>query len=134
MRLVSELRRRNVLRMALLYAVAAWLIVQVAEVLIDLARGVSLADHVTVAVRANLITHRNVGYRDHPLQKAFPPQAQPIVIGSGSFVGAGATILAGVRLGERCFVAAGAVVHKDVPAGKLVAGVPAEIVRDVDRP
>ncbi len=38
MRLVSELRRRNVLRMAVLYAVAAWLIVQVAEVLIDLAK------------------------------------------------------------------------------------------------
>ena len=37
MSLVSELRRRNVLRMAVLYAVAAWLIVQVAEVLIDLA-------------------------------------------------------------------------------------------------
>ncbi len=37
-RLVSELRRRNVLRMAVLYVVAAWLIVQVAEVLIDLAK------------------------------------------------------------------------------------------------
>ena len=37
MRLISELRRRNVLRMAALYAVAAWLIVQVAGVLIDLA-------------------------------------------------------------------------------------------------
>lgn len=38
MGLVSELRRRNVLRMAVLYAVAAWLIVQVADVLIDLAK------------------------------------------------------------------------------------------------
>jgi len=38
MRLVSELRRRNVLRMAALYVVAAWLIVQVAGVLIDLAK------------------------------------------------------------------------------------------------
>jgi adenylate cyclase len=38
MGLVSELRRRNVLRMAVLYAVAAWLIVQVAGVLIDLAK------------------------------------------------------------------------------------------------
>ena len=37
MRLVSELKRRNVHRMAVLYAVAAWLIVQVAGVLIDLA-------------------------------------------------------------------------------------------------
>lgn len=38
MRVVSELRRRNVFRMAVLYAVAAWLIMQVAEVLIDLAK------------------------------------------------------------------------------------------------
>ncbi len=38
MRIVSELRRRNVLRMAALYAVAAWLIVQVAGILIDLAK------------------------------------------------------------------------------------------------
>jgi hypothetical protein len=37
MGLVSELRRRNVLRMAVLYVVAAWLIIQVAEVVIDLA-------------------------------------------------------------------------------------------------
>ena len=37
MKIVSELRRRNVLRMLVLYAVAAWLILQVAEVLIDLA-------------------------------------------------------------------------------------------------
>jgi len=37
MRLVSELRRRNVLRMAVLYALAAWVIMQVAEVVIDLA-------------------------------------------------------------------------------------------------
>jgi len=47
MRLVSELRRRNVLRMAVLYAVAAWLIVQVADVLIDLAK---LPDWVGTAV------------------------------------------------------------------------------------
>jgi adenylate cyclase len=37
MGMISELRRRNVLRMAVLYGVAAWLIVQVADVLIDLA-------------------------------------------------------------------------------------------------
>ena len=37
MGLVSELRRRNVFRMAVLYAVAAWLVMQVAEVLIALA-------------------------------------------------------------------------------------------------
>ena len=36
MSLLSELRRRNVLRMAVLYAVAAWLIMQVVEVLMSL--------------------------------------------------------------------------------------------------
>ncbi len=38
MRLFSELKRRNVLRMVVLYVIAAWLIMQVAEVLIDLAK------------------------------------------------------------------------------------------------
>ena len=38
MSLVSELRRRNVLRMVVLYVIAAWLIIQVADVLIDLAK------------------------------------------------------------------------------------------------
>ena len=38
MKLVSELRRRNVFRMAVLYAVAAWLIMQVVEVVMDLAK------------------------------------------------------------------------------------------------
>ena len=38
MSLVSELRRRNVLRMVVLYVIAAWLIIQVADVLIDLVK------------------------------------------------------------------------------------------------
>lgn len=104
------------------------------QVLLDLARGVVLGDHVTVAARANLLSHSNVGYLDHPLQAAFPAKAQPVVIGSGSFVGVGATILAGVKVGEGCFVAAGAVVGKDVPPGLLVAGVPAVEVREIDGP
>lgn len=101
------------------------------EVLIDLARGVVIGDDVTVAARANLITHLNVGYRDHPLQQAFPRREQPVVLGSGSFIGVGSTILPGVKVGERSFVAAGAVVDRDVPPGHLVAGVPAKIVREI---
>ena len=40
-------------------------------------------------------------------------------------IGAGAVIVCGTTLGEACFVAAGAVVHRDVPPYALVAGVPA---------
>jgi acetyltransferase-like isoleucine patch superfamily enzyme len=46
-------------------------------------------------------------------------------------VGGGAVILPGVEVGEEAFVAAGAVVTRDVPAHKVVWGVPARIVRDV---
>ncbi len=44
-------------------------------------------------------------------------------------VGANATILPGVRLGEGCLVGAGAVVTRDVPAGTVVAGNPARVIK-----
>jgi UDP-2-acetamido-3-amino-2,3-dideoxy-glucuronate N-acetyltransferase len=46
-------------------------------------------------------------------------------------VGAGAVLLPGVEIGEEAFVAAGAVVTRDVPARTLVMGTPARIVREV---
>jgi acetyltransferase-like isoleucine patch superfamily enzyme len=46
-------------------------------------------------------------------------------------VGGGAVLLPGVEIGEEAFVAAGAVVTSDVPARKVVMGVPARMVRDV---
>jgi len=45
----------------------------------------------------------------------------------GASIGANATIVCGYTLGEYCFVAAGAVVTRDVPAYALVAGVPARV-------
>lgn len=44
----------------------------------------------------------------------------------GASIGANATVVCGVTLGEYCFVGAGAVVTRDVPAFALVVGVPAE--------
>ena len=50
-------------------------------------------------------------------RRTSPPMAAPVVIEQGSFVGAAATLLPGVRVGARSFVAAGSVVTADVPAG-----------------
>ncbi|HET8863407.1 MAG TPA: DapH/DapD/GlmU-related protein [Solirubrobacterales bacterium] len=46
-------------------------------------------------------------------------------------IGAGAVICPGIEIGEEAFVAAGAVVAADVPAGAVVMGVPARVVREV---
>ncbi len=53
----------------------------------------------------------------------------PIAIGKNVWVGAHATILAGVTVGENSVVAAGAVVTRDVPANVIVAGVPAKVIK-----
>ena len=101
------------------------------ECLLDLAEGIELQDQVTLAERVLVLTHRNVGYADHPLQAAFPAMAAPVRFESGCFVGAGATVLAGVTVGREAFVAAGSVVTADVAPRTLVGGVPARPIRSI---
>ncbi|CAN1210740.1 gamma carbonic anhydrase family protein [Tumidithrix helvetica PCC 7403] len=52
-------------------------------------------------------------------------------IGRGSLIGIGAIVLEGVKVGAGSIVGAGAVVTKDVPAGVVVAGVPAKVLRSL---
>jgi len=99
------------------------------ECLLDLAEGIRLEDQVTLAERVLILTHTNVGYRDHPLQAAFPAQAAPVIVEAGSFIGANVTLLPGVTVGREAFVAAGAVVTQDVPTRSLAGGVPARVLR-----
>ena len=56
-------------------------------------------------------------------------RSEPIVIGRGSWIGARATVLAGVTVGEGCVVAAGAVVTADCRPHGLYGGVPARLLR-----
>lgn len=102
------------------------------ECLLDLADEIRLEAQVTLAERVVVLTHTNVGYRDHPLQAAFPALAAPVIIRRGSFIGASVTILPGVTIGPEAFVAAGSVVTADVPPRTVVAGVPARPLRTME--
>lgn len=61
-----------------------------------------------------------------------PPSAAPVVIEDGVLVGANAVVLEGCRVGAGSVIAAGAVVVNDVPAGVVVAGQPARVLKGVD--
>lgn len=53
----------------------------------------------------------------------------PTLIKKGASIGSGATVLCNVVIGENAIVGAGSVVAKDVPAGAVVAGNPAKVLR-----
>ena len=61
-----------------------------------------------------------------------PPSATPVKIGDDVLVGANAVVLEGVQIGNGAVVAAGSIVINDVPAGAVVAGVPAKILKTAD--
>lgn len=87
--------------------------------------GITLEDEVLIGPKVNLITE------NHPLdptnRKALI--CKPIVIKRNAWIGAGATVLPGVTIGENAIVAAGAVVSKDVAANTIVGGIPAKFIK-----
>lgn len=90
--------------------------------------GITLEDEVLIGPKVNLIT------TNHPTNPAERRNtiSKPIVIKRNAWIGAAATIMPGVTVGENSVVAAGAVVTKDVPDNVVVAGVPAKFIKNVD--
>lgn len=66
---------------------------------------------------------------DGDLQTEADWQCIPTLIKRGASIGSNATVLCGVTVGEKAIVGAGSVVTHDVPAGAIVAGVPARVIR-----
>ncbi len=57
---------------------------------------------------------------------------KPVRICRNAWIGAGATILPGVTVGENAIVAAGAIVTKDVAPNTIVGGNPAKFIKDIE--
>lgn len=90
--------------------------------------GITIEDNVLIAPKVNLLSE------GHPLS---PENRQSLVPGQirirkNAWIGANATILPGVTIGENAVVASGAVVSKDVPDNAVVGGVPAKIIKSIE--
>ncbi len=89
--------------------------------------GITIDDDVLIAPKACLVTE------DHPLDPAKRKAlvVRPIHIKRNAWIGATATILPGVTVGENSVVAAGSLVNKDVPDNVVVGGNPAKILKEI---
>jgi acetyltransferase-like isoleucine patch superfamily enzyme len=78
---------------------------------------ITIESDVVISLKVMMIAHDDASHT-----------VAPIRLCRGCFVGAGAIILPGVTIGEKSIVAAGAVVHQDVPPHSTVGGVPARLI------
>ncbi len=99
------------------------------SVYFDASASIAIGSRVQIAPFARFITSSHeIG---ESLRRAGSAAARPIVVGDGTWIGAGATVLPGVTIGAGAVIAAGAVVTKDCLANRLYAGVPAREVRSL---
>lgn len=90
------------------------------------AGGITIDDDVRVAANVQLISN------NHDLHDREILICRPVHLKRNCWIGAGASILPGVTVGENAVVGAGAVVTKDVEANTVVAGNPARVIRRID--
>ena len=90
--------------------------------------GIDIGDDVMMGPGVSLISS---GHPLDPQQRRTGITSAPIRIERNVWIGASALIMQGVTVREDAVVAAGAVVTRDVPAGTLVAGVPAVVLRQL---
>lgn len=89
--------------------------------------GITIEDNVLIAPKVSLLSE------GHPtsIEDRHSLIPKPIHIKKNAWIGANATILSGVTIGENSVVAAGAVVSKDVPDNTIVGGIPAKFLKTI---
>ena len=89
------------------------------------AGGITIEDGAMIAANVQLISN------NHDLYERQVITCKPVHIGKNAWIGAGATILPGVTIGDNAVVGAASVVTKDVEADTIVAGNPAKLIKRI---
>lgn len=100
-----------------------------------LCEGVTLEEEVFIGHNVTFINDRfpRATTGQGQLQTETDWTCVPTLIKRGASIGSSATLLCGITVGEYAIVGAGSVVTKDVPAGAVVAGNPARVIRTAPR-
>ena len=101
---------------------------------IDLTRPslVTIGDNVSINSNFSLMTHDFVSGVFLHLYNDFIPSSGAVKIGNNVSFGINCTVLKGVTIGDNCFIAAGAVVTRDIPANCIAGGVPAKVICSIE--
>lgn len=89
-------------------------------------QGIHIGENTLVASRATILCHEHVK-RD--MLDFRNPWITHTYIGKNCFIGIGATILPGVKIGDQVIVGAASVVTKDIPSNSVAVGNPAKVIR-----
>ncbi len=99
------------------------------RVVFDLADEIEIGDDVTLADEVFFLTHTNVGYKNHPLQRFFPNYSKKVIVKDGAFIGVRTTVFPGVLIGKNSAVGACSLVKQNIPDNELHVGTPAVFKR-----
>ncbi len=92
------------------------------------ASGITVGDNTRIACHCTLFAF-NHGIAAEQLVREQPVTSKGIHIGSDVWIGANVSIVDGVTIGDGCVIGMGSVVTHDMPAGSIVAGNPARVIR-----
>jgi acetyltransferase-like isoleucine patch superfamily enzyme len=89
--------------------------------------GLEIGEDVLIGAHGRILSAGHAIHHADPRVARNPLTHAPVVIGSGAWLGAGNTVLQGVRIGEGAVVGAGSVVTRDIPPYAVAAGNPARV-------
>ena len=103
------------------------------NVRIDASGGVKIGDGCQIGYSSMILSHMAIRLNGEEFIKMDIPERvgyihKPVEIGEYTFIGGGAAVMPGVKIGKGCVIGVNSVVTKDVPDYAIVAGAPARII------